>query len=146
MREESESQEAISSNLSIRLQDFFSYKWSVVGRGRTNHWYYFMPATACCASIWKTCLGYQMYLKSHTHCSVKFPFQMFTKWNQGAGSLEWLLWVTSIWTFTYTTCFPKERVCSCTLEENYFFPLSQALFTAFIYINGRGWMHTLAKW
>lgn len=113
---------------------FLPYKWNIVRGGRTKHWYYFMPATACCASIWKT----RQYVWT-TRCILRVahhsvPFQLCTRGNQGAGSLEWLLWATSprndLWKLISSTCFPK-KVCPCTLED-FFLPLSQALFPAFI--------------
>lgn len=59
---------------------FFPYKWNAVREGRTKHWYYFMPATAWCASIWKTlqcvwttrCISKELLiaqLSSHSSCA-----------------------------------------------------------------------------
>lgn len=75
-----------------------------------------------------------MYLKRPAHCSVKFPFQLYTKWNRGAGSLEWLLWVTSTkMTFENLPTVPvsqkKEsvlalwrRTISCRCHKHYLLP------------------------
>lgn len=118
------------------LEGFFPYKWNIVRGRRTKHWYYFMPATARCASIWKT---WQYVWTTRciirvAHHSVKFPFQLCTKGNQGAGSLGWLLRVTSTKMTSgnlSAVSVSQKKVCPCTLE-NFFFPLPQALFPDFI--------------
>lgn len=91
------------------------------------------------------CLDHQMHFRGVARCSVKLPFQLCTEGHQGAGSLEWLLRVTS------TKMTPgnspavlvyHKKVCPCTLG-NYFLPLSWA----FSHINnGHGWKCSPAKW
>lgn len=147
------SHEGPFSDLNVLYQvawGFFPYKWNVVRGGRTKHWHYFMPATACSASIWKTlqcvwttrCILKELFItqsSSHSSCEV------------GETGGWWIGMATSshlhkndLWKFISSTYFPQQ---SLSLHSGELF-LAIVMSTVYcLHINnGHGGMGSPAKW
>lgn len=120
MREACESHEGLFFDLSVLYQlawgFFFPYKWNVVRGGRAKHWYYFMPATACCASIWKAlqcvwttrCILEELLVtqsSSHSSCAPRD----IGGWQFGMATSSHLH-KNDPWKFISSTCLPQESL------------------------------------